>query len=209
MKLSVSYKQTDVGDDYDAILIGSGIGSLVSAAALARAGKKCLILERHYTAGGYTHVFKRRNYEWDVGIHYIVEVMRKTACFRACFATFPMEVSNEPIWARCATAFAGDDIYPFVRGRDAFADQLEASFDAADVKAIDEYILTVRSAARRRGFHGEGPAVCQQSGGQAHAVRRSLRARRPWSFAKRHVQQKAHCRFDRSIWRLWFAAIAK
>ena len=27
--------------------------------------------ERHYTAGGYTHVFKRRNYEWDVGIHYI------------------------------------------------------------------------------------------------------------------------------------------
>ena len=33
----------------------------------------CLVLEKHYEAGGYTHVFKRKGYEWDVGVHYIGE----------------------------------------------------------------------------------------------------------------------------------------
>ena len=130
---------------------------------MAQAGKQCLILERHYTAGGYTHVFKRRNYEWDVGIHYIGEVMRENSML-SCLFRYISDGSIE--WADMGEVYDrvrfGDDIYPFVRGRDAFADQLKSQFpDAADVKAIDEYILTVRSAAREaRGFfHGEGPAV--------------------------------------------------
>jgi all-trans-retinol 13,14-reductase len=36
-----------------------------------------LILERHYTAGGFTHTFTRPGYEWDVGLHYIGEVNRQ------------------------------------------------------------------------------------------------------------------------------------
>lgn len=58
---------------YDTIFIGSGIGTILCAAILARFRKeKILILERHFTAGGYTHTFKRKNkFFWDVGIHYI------------------------------------------------------------------------------------------------------------------------------------------
>ncbi|HAA16953.1 MAG TPA: FAD-dependent oxidoreductase, partial [Cytophagales bacterium] len=75
-----SYKQKHtVADHYDAIFIGTGIGCLATAACLAKEGQKVLLLERHYTAGGYTHVFKRRGYEWDVGIHYIGEVTREKA----------------------------------------------------------------------------------------------------------------------------------
>ena len=44
---------------------------------MARDGKTVLVLERHYTAGGFTHVFKRKGYEWDVGIHYIGGVTYK------------------------------------------------------------------------------------------------------------------------------------
>ena len=54
-------------ENYDTIVIGSGIGGLTTAAFLAREGKKVLVLERHYTAGGFTHVSKRKGYEWDVG----------------------------------------------------------------------------------------------------------------------------------------------
>ncbi len=60
-------------DNYDIIFIGSGIGTLTTAAILAkRFGKRCLILERHYQVGGFTHTFRRPgNNEWDVGVHYI------------------------------------------------------------------------------------------------------------------------------------------
>jgi all-trans-retinol 13,14-reductase len=70
-----SYKQHPVGDNHDAIVIGSGIGGLAAAALLAKhGGRKVLVLERHYTAGGFTHVFRRPGYEWDVGVHYIGRV---------------------------------------------------------------------------------------------------------------------------------------
>ena len=42
---------------FDVIVIGSGIGGLVTAALLAKAGKKVLVLEQHYVAGGFTHTF--------------------------------------------------------------------------------------------------------------------------------------------------------
>ena len=42
---------------------------LFPAALLSRyADKRVLVLERHYAAGGYTRVFYRRGYEWDVDL---------------------------------------------------------------------------------------------------------------------------------------------
>jgi all-trans-retinol 13,14-reductase len=60
-KSSKSYKQDKITGQYDAIIIGSGLGGMSTAAFLAKEGKKCLVLERHYTPGGFTHVFNRRN----------------------------------------------------------------------------------------------------------------------------------------------------
>ena len=56
---------------YDAIIIGSGLGGLTTAAILAKEGQKVLVLERHFKGGGFTHVFKRKKYEWDIGLHYL------------------------------------------------------------------------------------------------------------------------------------------
>ena len=74
-KVGHNYKREKPNFKPDAIIIGSGIGALTAAAILAKeANKRVLIFEQHYTAGGFTHVFKRKDYEWDVGIHYIGEV---------------------------------------------------------------------------------------------------------------------------------------
>jgi all-trans-retinol 13,14-reductase len=56
---------------FDAIVIGSGISGLATAAALAFTGGRVLVLEGHFQPGGFTHTFKRENFEWDVGIHYL------------------------------------------------------------------------------------------------------------------------------------------
>lgn len=83
---TLSYKQQSLEDNWDAIVIGSGIGGLTAAALLAKhGGKRVLVLERHYVAGGFTHVFHRPGYEWDVGVHYIGETRNPASPVRAAF----------------------------------------------------------------------------------------------------------------------------
>ncbi|GAA4836817.1 NAD(P)/FAD-dependent oxidoreductase [Algivirga pacifica] len=75
--MPISYKKQKAQEQYDYVIIGSGISGIALAAILGKEGYRCVVLERHYTAGGYTHVFTRRGYEWDVGIHYVGEVHRE------------------------------------------------------------------------------------------------------------------------------------
>ncbi|MGJ5674948.1 MAG: carotenoid isomerase [Nostochopsis sp.] len=52
---------------YDAIIIGSGIGGLVTATQLAAKGAKVLVLESYLIPGGSAGYFERQGYRFDVG----------------------------------------------------------------------------------------------------------------------------------------------
>jgi prolycopene isomerase len=52
---------------YDVIIIGSGIGGLVTATQLAAKGAKVLVLERYLIPGGSAGYFERKGYRFDVG----------------------------------------------------------------------------------------------------------------------------------------------
>jgi phytoene dehydrogenase-like protein len=62
--------------EFDAIVIGSGIGGLAFASIMAKLRKwRVLVLERHFKIGGFTHTFARPvDWSWDVGLHYVGEM---------------------------------------------------------------------------------------------------------------------------------------
>jgi all-trans-retinol 13,14-reductase len=70
-------QNTIMDTHWDTIVIGSGMGGMSCANALARTGEKVLVLEQHYLAGGMTHTFQRKGFLWDVGVHAMGEMSPK------------------------------------------------------------------------------------------------------------------------------------
>ena len=78
LRIGRRYRPNRLAPGYDALVIGSGMSGLTTAALLSDLGWRVCVLEQHYTAGGYTHSYERHGYEWDVGVHYIGDVGAKT-----------------------------------------------------------------------------------------------------------------------------------
>jgi all-trans-retinol 13,14-reductase len=158
-ELTASYKQRHVlADRYDAICIGSGLGSLTTASLLARTGKKVLVLERHYTPGGFTHVFTRNDYEWDVGLHYVGDVHKPGTLMHLLFE----HVTDGNLhWADMGEVYDkvifGDKEYDLVKGVSNFKQQLKSYFPAEeDARAIDQYVdLLFKASSAGRTFYAE------------------------------------------------------
>ncbi len=142
-----SFKQKPIlQKQYDTIIIGSGMGSLATAAILAKQGQKVLVLERHYIAGGFTHIFKRKGYEWDVGIHYIGEVQRENSIMKRLFDY----VSNNNLkWADMGEVYdriiIGEKSYNLVKGVSNFKKKLIEYFPE-EKDAIEKYVDLVFAA---------------------------------------------------------------
>ncbi len=156
-KVGTPYKSWSPTEDFDAIVIGSGIGGLTTAALLSKyAGKRVLVLERHYTPGGYTHVFKRPGFEWDVGVHYIGEVQRENSPLRRIFDDLSDgAISWHPMDNVYDRILIGDRSFDLVAGRGRFREALVDQFPH-EAAAIDRYIDLVNRCSRSsRNYFGE------------------------------------------------------
>src|SRR5580692_266931 len=59
-----------VADEYDVIVIGSGLGGLTGANCLAKSGRRVLLLEHHYQFGGLATWFTRKGgHIFDISLH--------------------------------------------------------------------------------------------------------------------------------------------
>jgi all-trans-retinol 13,14-reductase len=150
-----SYKQNPLlHESYDTIIIGSGMGGLATAAILAKEGQKVLVLEKHYTPGGFTHVFKRKGYEWDVGIHYIGEMQRETSLLKKLFDYI---TDGELKWADMGEVYdrivIGDQHFDFVKGVQNFKKQMTAYFPEEE-QAVNSYVdLVFKSVKTSKNYY--------------------------------------------------------
>ena len=151
MRIGTSYKQhPGLAESWDAIVIGSGIGGLSTAATLSKlAGNRVLVLEQHYTAGGFTHTFRRPGYEWDVGVHYIGDVSHPRASSRRMFDFI---TDGELDWADLGDVYdriiLGDNSYDLVKGFENFRAQMHEYFPQ-DKDAINQYLEKVIATVKK------------------------------------------------------------
>ena len=148
MKKWSGWRSEYANNKYDVIIIGSGISGLTSGILLAKEGKKVLILEKHFKAGGWTHTFKRDNYEWDVGIHYIGEVHNPRSPVRKLFDL----VSDGKLeWHKMEDNYDRiifpDKQYNFVAPREKFIQDMAGYFPGTEDK-MRRYIQVVDEAVK-------------------------------------------------------------
>ncbi|MEU3609805.1 NAD(P)/FAD-dependent oxidoreductase [Streptomyces sp. NPDC035033] len=137
----------EVGNAYDAVVIGSGIGGLTTAVCLARQGRQVAVFEQHYTAGGYTHAYRRRGWEWDVGIHYVGQLAPRE----------PVRVLSDYLtdgalrWAPLGDPYdeyrLADEVYEAPVGLDAYQAGLIARFPAerSGIEALFRLVARCRA----------------------------------------------------------------
>ncbi len=179
-----SYKRSKPEGAWDAIVVGSGMGGLATAAVLAAHGRmRVCVLERHYTAGGFTHAFTRPGYEWDVGVHYIGGVEDAGGVG----PLFDLVTGGRMKWARMPEVYdriiLGDRAFDLVAGREAFVASLERDLpgSAEQVRAAMELSHEAVKTAPR---YFAGQLLPRRASGLSHLVSRKF-----MHFADQTVEQ--------------------
>jgi all-trans-retinol 13,14-reductase len=147
-------KRAESDGPWDAIVIGSGMGGMTTAAMLAKMGHRVLVLEQHYVPGGFTHAFRRKGYTWDVGVHAVGEVTEHSMPGRLLHYLTDGRLK----WASLGEVY---DQFDFPDGvRIGFPDRPEKfrqnliEVFPEEGEAIDKYIALVReTAGAMRGYY--------------------------------------------------------
>ncbi len=136
---------------HEVIVIGSGIGGLAAAAALAKRGRRVLVLERHSVLGGLTQTFRRGEYTFAVGVHYVGGVGDVPGPDGA-FGRLLAQLTDGRL--RFASIGSPYDIirlpgleFPVEAPRAAFIARLKASFPR-EIESIDAYFAACDEAKR-------------------------------------------------------------
>lgn len=137
------------GKSFDTIIIGSGMSGLTAACLLAKRGQRVIVLERHYMAGGFTHYFRRKGYEWDVGLHYIGDVNSNKSSSKKLFDYI---TDGKLKWSKMSdpydTAIFPDKSYDFISGKENFLAAMLTHFPQ-EKKALLSYLDLIKKATKQ------------------------------------------------------------
>jgi all-trans-retinol 13,14-reductase len=118
--------------EYDILVIGSGLGGLVSALILAKEGLKVCVLEKNNQYGGNLQTFSRDKLIFDTGVHYLGGLSKGQNLYQffsylEIMDDLKLQKMDEDGYDRIT--FGDDEIeYPHAQGYDNFVEQLTAYF---------------------------------------------------------------------------------
>jgi all-trans-retinol 13,14-reductase len=118
---------------YDVVIIGSGLGGLESAYILSKEGYKVLVLEKNRQLGGSLQVFVRDKAIFDTGIHYIGgldEGQNLNQCFKyfQIMDKLKLHRMDENAFDRITFDDDPENSYGHAQGYDNFIEQLSKQF---------------------------------------------------------------------------------
>jgi len=155
LRIGRRYRPNRLSPEYDAIVIGSGMGGLTTAALLSEMDWRVCVLEQHYTAGGYTHSYERNGYEWDVGLHYIGDVGAPTRTRKLFDFLSDGKLRWAPMDDEYDRFYVGDHVYSARAGKKGFRDNLVRQFPAEEA-AIDAYMELLKQVGGALSMFGMG-----------------------------------------------------
>lgn len=132
---------------YDIIVVGSGLGGLVSAIILAKEGKKVCVLEKNNQYGGNLQTFVRDKTIFDTGVHYIGGLspgqnLHKYFSYLGIMNQLRLKKMDPNGFDR--VTFDDDpNEYPYAQGYDNFVEQLKHFFPEEE-GAIQKYVEKIK-----------------------------------------------------------------
>lgn len=114
--------------EYDILVIGSGLGGLVSALILAKEGLKVCVLEKNNQYGGNLQTFSRDKLIFDTGVHYLGGLskgqnLHQFFSYLEIMDDLELQMMDEDGYDRIS--FGDDEIeYPHAQGYNNFVEQL-------------------------------------------------------------------------------------
>jgi phytoene dehydrogenase-like protein len=131
--------------NYDAIVIGAGVGGLFCANLLAQGGMKVLLLERHYMLGGFCSTFRRSGFIFDAATHFYPLLGNPATLTGKLLRA--LEIPTE--WVKMDPVdqfhFPGMDSFPVPADFSEYVAKLKARFPD-QTAALDRYFVDLRQA---------------------------------------------------------------